>query len=139
MPKGQQKLEQALIELLQTKQDAIVLIPAIVGKYDAIGNKQINVIGRPAFVHVRVHGQLNEVWEVYNDVMGLSFGMPVYLTKDITTPRQFKIYGRNNTIQQSNSADTSVVMHGKRHSADNASMVGKDLAWIYRRQLVQPL
>lgn len=139
MSKGKQKLEEVVIEMLQTKQDAVVLIPASVGKYDEIGNKQVNVIGRPSFVYVRVHGKLNEVWEVYNDVMGLSFGMSVYLTKDITTPRQFKIYGKNNTVQQTNSADTGVVPHGKRHSADNASMVGKDITWIYRRQLVQPL
>lgn len=139
MPEGRRKFEESLQLLMASKQDAIVLIPAIVGRSNEEGAKEVTVRGKTNYVYVRIYGQDSEVWQVYNDTAYVEYGTPIYIVKDIANPRQFKVYGRNSNITQTGISDKLLLQHGKAHSADTTDMTGKDITWVYRRQLVQPL
>lgn len=135
---GLRKLQSAIKTLVSSKADVQEIIPGALGTYDSNGNKIINVPGRSQFVYVRVRGQVSEVIEAFNERIGEQWGTPIRLIKDPLAPRFYTVMGRDIGKYQ-DWADAGLPNHGNQHSFSSDTASGRDITFIYRRQLVQPL
>src|SRR3972149_4483034 len=136
--RGREKLINALKQVFGSKADRQAEIPGALGIYDSSGRKIIKVPGRPDMVYVRIRGNISEVVEAFNETVYLQWGLPVILVREPLSPRFYTIVGRDKgKYQEWNSA--GLPAHGNQHSFSGDTTDGRDITFIYRRQLVQPL
>lgn len=138
MPSGQEKLVTALRQVLGQKEDKAEILPGALGMYNATGQKVIKVPNRTDFVYVRLRGQVSEAVEAFNEKVYLQFGLPVLLVRDPLAPRYYKIIGRDIGKYQG-WGSSGLPPHGTQHSFSGTTLEGRDVTFIYRRQLAQPL
>jgi hypothetical protein len=135
---GRDKFLSALGRVLGEKQDAIIFRTGLLGRYDQLGGKQVAVEGRPGYVWVRMSGKDSQTLQVFNDRVGLIWGIPVKMIKDPLLPRTYRIEGKD--IGKQETWDNNYVPnHAAQHMFSSVSTAGRDIVFIYKRQMMEPL
>jgi len=138
--KNMQRAVLLLKNVLEKKANKIPEIVGSVGRYNESGQKEIVVPGQPDFIWVQLRGQVSEVVKAFNDTVGLNFGMPVKLIREPDNPRYYRVIGRDiGKYQDWGGPAYGIVAHGDSHSFADAEAAGRDVVFIYRRQMVQPM
>lgn len=137
--KGKQKLISALQSAFNQKQNQPEYLTGALGTYDqTTGAKIIKVPSRPDFVYVRLRGQFNELIEAFNDKVYLQWDLPVLVTRDDLSPNYWRVVSRDvGKYQGWNSS--GVPAHGNQHSFSSNTTDGRDVTFIFKRQMAQPL
>jgi len=138
-PPSRLRLFQALSAMNDTKQTQPELMYGMLGRFDDTGAKITTVVGYPDRSWVRVNGRDSELIQALNDQMGLQWSDPVILIRDSLQPRWYRILGRDTARYPDWGGNPLLPRHGDQHSFADASAAGRDIVWIYRRQMVQPL
>lgn len=135
---GRDRFLASLSRVLGTKEDKTEIITGILGRYNQTGSKEVDVPNRPSFVWVRLRGQDSDQVEAFNDSVGPVWGLPVKVIKDPLLPRSYRVEGRDSG-KPIDWATNPLPFHGPQHSFSGSTAAGRDIAWIYKRQMVQPL
>jgi len=101
------------------------------------GIEVVEVAGRTGYVWVRLHNNLSELVQAYNDKVSPVYSLPVLVVRDETDQTRYKIYNRDTGQYQnwqSNSAYTPV--HGNQHSFNPLGGGGGDVTWVFDRQIM---
>jgi len=138
-PAGRLRLFQALAAMSDTKQTQPELLYGTYGTFDDNGNQLIDVVDRPGFIWVRVNGRPSELIQAYNDQVGMNWGDPIILIRDSLQPRFYRVLSKDTARYQDWGGNTLLPRHGDQHSFASATAAGRDIVWIFRRQMVQPL
>lgn len=140
---GKRVFGQVVRAAFNMKEPKVVPIPAALGRYNETGDKEFTVVGHPDFVWARLRGQNSEQVRVFNEAIGLSFDTPILVVRDAWDNRYYRILRRNTAMYQdwgNNGANNFIVpAHGHQHSFGDPTSSGNDPAWIFKRQLMQPL
>lgn len=141
--RGRNALQSVLKRAFGGKEDRAILIPAMVGRRSATGEKEFSVPGHPDFIWVRLRGQKSETVRAFNETVGLSYGTPVLITRDAIDPRYYRVVRRDTgKYQDWTNVDGGIFIvkpHGHQHSFGDPASSGNDPVFVYKRQLVQPL
>lgn len=127
-----------LRQVMDLKADDDIVQPGKVGLYDTSGNEVVNVSGRTDFVYVRLRGQDSEIVEAYNSKVGLHFDLPVIVQKDPRNPRYWSVVGFDAAKYQGWGFNY-LPHHGDQHSFSGGDTAGRDIVFVFKRQLSQPL
>ena len=142
---GRQNLQAALATLSSLKDNVPDRITGALGRYDETGQKQVQVYKEdgvtpvPGYVWVRINGRPSEVIKAYNESSLDTWDLPVILERDPKRPRDYTIIGKQTGIYQNWGNMSNLGKHGDQHSFSSSTSAGRDIVWVYRRQLVQPL
>jgi len=101
------------------------------------GIEVVEVAGRTGYVWVRLHNNLSELVQAYNDKVSPVYSLPVLVVRDETDQTRYKIYSRDTGQYQnwqSNSAYTPI--HGNQHSFNPQGGGGGDVTWVFDRQIM---
>lgn len=138
MNQGRNRLKRAFKMMLNTKQDRLVLIPALMGAY-VNGQKTIVVAGREDFIWCRIRGHESEVVQSLNEVVGQHYDLPILIYRDPNAPDIYKVYGRDvRQYADWGGLDYSTRPHGKSHSFGGGQQ-GYDPVWVYKSQFMPML
>jgi len=135
---GRDKFLRVLRRVLDLKEDKVDIISGSLGRYNQSGVKEIAVPGRAGFVWVRVRGQTSEVVQAFNDAVGLFFDLPVLMIREPTAPRYYRVISRDIGLYQAWAA-SGIAYHGDQHSFADPTFAGRDIVYIFKRQMAQPL
>ena len=132
---AQKKLERALLLALDTKQNKPVLVPGIMGAY-VDGVQQIRVATRRDFVWVRLRGSTSEVIQAFNEMVSLTWDLPILVYRDPAAPDIWKVYGRDVRQYDNWQGASYLAPHADAHSFARRAHTGSDVVWIYKRQFM---
>jgi len=138
-PPSRLRLFQALSAMNDTKQTQPELMYGMLGRFNESGTKETPVTGYPDRSWVRVNGRESELIQALNDQTALMWGDPVILIRDSLQPRYYRVLSRDTARYTNWGGNPLLSRHGDQHSFASASAAGRDIVWIYRRQMVQPL
>ena len=125
------KLFSAFNALDVTKKNKEYYIPGILG-FTLGGNDIVDVPNRLGYVYVRLHSNLNETVQVYNDKVSPVYGLPVLVIRDEVDQTRYRIYGRDTGAYQDWQTSSSYIpRHGDQHSFGFG-----DITWVYDQQFV---
>lgn len=125
------RLYTAFNKLDITKKNKEVYIPGILG-FTINGHNIVDVPYRPGYVYVRLHSNLNETVQVYNDKVSPVYGLPVLVIRDDIDLTRYRIYGRDTGAYENWQTSSSYVpRHGDGHSFGSG-----DITWIYDQQFI---
>lgn len=141
---GRRNLLSALSTLSELKENIPDRITGVLGRFNESGQKEVQVYKEngdpiPSYVWVRINGRPSEVIQAFNETALDTWNLPVILERDETRPRSYRVTGKLVSIFNDWQGYNNLGKHGESHSFSNTTVVGRDIVWIYRRQLVQPL
>jgi len=135
---GQDRLISTIRRILDNKENKEEVISGMLGRYNELGVKEISVADRPGLVHVRIRGQTSEPVQAFNETAGLQWGQAILLKKDPYNSRFYRVIGKD-TGKYQEWPEPQQPKHGRQHSFALPSDAGRDIAFIYKRQMAQPL
>ena len=102
------------------------------------GRKQVEVIGRPGYVYVRLRTVKSETIEAFNDKVDLQYGLPVILRRNGS---RYEVTGVNRERYSTWDAESSSVpRHAKTHTFDkDGEVIGNDSIFISGYQFLPGL
>jgi hypothetical protein len=125
------RLFTALNTLDITKKNKEIYIPGILG-FTLNGHNIVDVPNRLGYVYVRLHSNLNEVVQVYNDKVSPVYGLPVLVVRDDIDPTRYRIYGRDTGAYENwQTSSAYIPRHGDQHSFGYG-----DITWVYDQQFI---
>jgi hypothetical protein len=114
-----------------TKKNKDIYIPGILG-FTINGDNVVDVPNRMGYVYVRLHSNLNEVVQVFNDKVSPVYGLPVLVIRDDIDTTRYRIYGRDTGAYENwQTSSAYIPRHGDQHSFGSG-----DITWVYDQQLV---
>lgn len=141
--RGRHILGQVIRAAFNKKEDKIIKIPAMLGRYNETGQPEIEVVDHSDFVWVRLRGQTSEVVRAFNEKIGFSFGTAILVTRDALDPRYYRVTGRDTGKYQDwgevDGGNFTVLPHGHQHSFGDPESSGNDPVFVFKRQLAQPM
>lgn len=140
---GRRNLVQALSTLSELKDNIPDRITGLLGRYNESGQKEVQAYKAdgsaiPNYVWVRINGRSSEVVQAYNETALDTWNLPIILERD-SFKRSYRIISKYVAITNDWQGISNIGKHGSQHSFSNTSTQGRDIVWIYRRQMVQPL
>lgn len=133
------QLYNAFNELNIVKKDRDVYISGLLGA-QINGSERVEVPNRAGYVYVRLHSNLSEIVQVYNDKVSLVYGLPVLVIRDDVDTTRYRIYGRDTGAYENWQSSTSYIpIHGNQHSFNPSTLGGGDVVWVYDRQIIPAL
>jgi hypothetical protein len=141
---GKRRLEEALEEVLGSKQDVARQVPAALGAY-INGQKTIVVNGQPDYVWCRIRGNTSERVKAFNADPGVGhhWDLPIILVRDPNFPdvwkvkgrdlRRYRDWGKSGNLPQSS---PYLPPHGSDHSFSGQAGMGADPVWVFKRQMM---
>jgi hypothetical protein len=133
MPSNLYKAFNALDNVKKTKDN---YISGVMGF--TVGGVQVSdVAGRPGYVWVRLHNNLSEVVQAYNDKVSPVYNLPVLVYREETDLTRYKIAGRDTGQYGNWQTNTNyVATHGNQHSFNPDGGGGGDVVWVFDRQIM---
>jgi hypothetical protein len=114
-----------------TKKNKDIYIPGILG-FTLNGDNVVDVPYRLGYVYVRLHSNLNEVVQVYNDKVSPVYGLPVLVVRDDIDTTRYRIYGRDTGAYENwQTSSAYIPRHGDQHSFGYG-----DITWVYDQQFL---
>lgn len=130
------RLYKAFNDLDQTKKTKDIYIPGILG-FTLNGNDIAEVPNRTGYVYVRLHNNMNELIQAYNDKVSPVYGLPVLVIRDDIDTTRYRIYGRDTGKYENwQTASSYMPVHGGQHSFNPEAGGGGDVVWVYDRQFM---
>jgi hypothetical protein len=119
-----------------SKKNKEVYIPGMLGA-TINGEERVDISGRPGYVYVRIHSNLSEIVQVYNDKVSPVYGLPVLVVRDDVDTTRYRIYGRDTGAYENWQSSTNyVAVHGNQHSFNPENLGGGDIVWVYDQQIM---
>lgn len=135
MRRPHRELQIALHDLLSSKADEQVKVPAAMGAYIG-GVKTVTVDKRKDHVYVRLRGNDSEVVEAFNDSVLRAFGIQIFVVRE---GLQWRVVGKNTGTAPGGGwgGDAYLPNHGNQHSfSGGTGTAGNDIVWVYKRQFM---
>lgn len=135
--KNKLRLQRAIKSALDNKQDAPNLIPGLLGT-TIKGKPRVKVSGRKGFVYVRLHGNLSETIQAYNDQVLQLYDMPVLVQRVQGKGYHYYVTGKDTGRYQNwggNNAQAQYAQHGNQHSF-GIGAGGSDVVWVFKKQFM---
>ena len=132
---GKDRLERTIDEL---KIKEGIQIPGVLG-IPFNGAYTVEVPGRSGYVFARLHNNLSEVVQVFNDVVTPVYNLPVIIELNKIDRTKYEVIDRDLAAYKNwgKSLTSEVPIHGKEHSVFAPdSYGGRDPVWIYARQFM---
>ncbi len=136
---GRAKLVAALTGLMSTKQNAREILRGKLGRYNESGQQELHVLNDPDRVWVQLFGVESEPVRALNDMTSVQWEMPVLVERDPLMPSYYRVIGRDTAKYPNWSGFPQANKHGTQHSFSDVTAASRDIVWVYRRQMVQPL
>lgn len=130
------RLYKAFNALDLAKKNKDNLIPGVLG-FILNGVETVDVPTRTGYVYVRLHNNMSELIQAYNDKVAPVYDLPVYVVRDDVDKTRYRIYGRD-TGRYENWQTTSSYspVHAGQHSFNVEGGGGGDIVWVYDRQFM---
>jgi hypothetical protein len=133
MADGKKRLERALKQVLDAKQNVPIVFKGALGAY-INGLRTIPVAGREGFVWVRLRSSTSEVIQAFNDAVAHHWELPVLVERDPELPGLWKIRGRDVAQYDDWGEVAYLPPHGQTHSLAGGPGVGSDPVFVFKRQ-----
>lgn len=99
------------------------------------GSKQVNIPNRDGYVYVRLHGNLSELIQAYNDEVSPVYDLPVIVIRSSSNRNTWRIKSRDYGMYENWGTSPYLPAHGDTHSFD-PYYPGADIAWVFSRQFM---
>lgn len=131
---GRRRLQGALRNVLDKKQDKPNLVPGLCGAY-VNGQKTLKVAGRSDFIHVRLRGATSEVIQAFNDAVTAHWDLPILVYRDPDFPDIWKVWGRDISRYEDWGDVSYLPPHADAHSFAGGK-TGADVVWVFKQQMM---